>query len=161
MIEKLKAYLSNEKHKIIVITVLSFLVLLMMWVFKKDGPAMQAKQEEVEFGAVIPKGYLLVPVDLKNSKSLSVMVVKHAVIDLFLNNQILARNLKIIKLNPQEQEANFAALVPDKIATRTQSILASKNLTGALKSHLNTKLEFFIPKVKSSLVTTYVTEENL
>lgn len=151
----------NEKQKIILLCTLSFIVLALLWVFQKDTPNNAAPaKEEKEFGAVIPQGQSVIPLTLENAKTMAMMIENHGVIDVFLKGQILARNLKVIKLS-NEELVTFGALVPDKIAGTLQVLFGTQNLRGALKKHLNKTSEFFIPQRTNASVTTYVTEEDL
>jgi hypothetical protein len=157
MSEKAFQYFAENKNKILMFSSLILTVLSFLWIFQKEPHT--PEKETDELGTVIPVGYLIVPVELQNAKSLSMMVERQGVIDLFLRGQILARNLKIIKLSKDENTV-FGALVPDKLASQLQFIFASKNLNGALRKHLNQTAEFYLPKHQSSLITTYVTDEN-
>jgi len=68
---------------------------------------------------IIPKGYVLVPIELQNSESLSALISEFAIVDLYLpqdsstksKGKKIGRHLRLLRapLNPN----TFAVLVPD------------------------------------------------
>ncbi len=73
---------------------------------EEQGPAASAD-------TYIPKGYVLVPIELQNAESLSSLIGSYAVVDLFRgpSSQRVGRRLRLLRapLNPQQ----FAVLVPE------------------------------------------------
>lgn len=144
-----KKLIQDEKTKFS----LMFLVLAVLTYFvsKADVPEPKPETEEtVQLDALIPEGYVLLPLDLVNREALSSIVGSTAVIDLFtVNAQTLspskkiATRIKIIRTprNPDQ----FALLV---LENETPQIL---NYTGpyfAVIQNKTTTGSKLVPKIR-------------
>lgn len=109
-------------------------------------------------GYSIPKGFLVVPLELSNGKILSHMISRVAVIDVFQGQSLVAQNLKVVKLTAPEDVISFGALVPDKKAEDLQRVFSAKNLRGALRSFTTEPTRFFAAQHRGQ-VDNYVIKE--
>lgn len=163
-VEKLKAkfldYYKAHKERTLILGALFLTSLTFLWIFEKPSapPATASASEPSEMGVNIPKGFLVVPLELANARTISLMMNRMGVIDVFApGERLLAKNLRILKLNNDENTA-FGALVPDKKASQLQSLFANKNLRGALRTLTAEPAQFFTNSSKARIETYNVQE---
>jgi hypothetical protein len=110
--EKLKKWLQDPRNRTLTIAVASML-LIILCVHLFSSPASEDAQAAESADTYIPEGFVLVPIDLQNSDSLSSLIGSYAVVDLFTGNRSkkVGKRLKLLRapLNPQQ----FAVLVPE------------------------------------------------
>ncbi|MDZ4676103.1 MAG: hypothetical protein SGI74_01230 [Oligoflexia bacterium] len=162
MREKLQKLINDKftKEHYILLGTLILTVLMSLWIGQK--PVAQAEQETTEVSVLIPKGFLMIPLQLANGDSIASLIHRNAVIDVFKAGQkiALAQNLRVLKL-PQEDGALFGALVPSDIAGTLQEIFSSPKLRGAIRTLNSGVTKFSIPKPRSSLLTEIHVDEDL
>lgn len=94
----------------IALTVMALIIAAVQFL---PSPAPTGESSPESADTLIPEGYVLVPIELQNSDSLSSLIGDYAVVDLFRgpNSQRVGRRLKLLRapLNPQQ----FAVLVPE------------------------------------------------
>jgi hypothetical protein len=132
--EKLRLQLREyPREKIIFASVVVLTILLALWIAErepvKDGDA------NAEMSLNIPKGMLVVPLELANGNALSALVSHAAIVDVFQSGEkrALVENLRIIKLNAGEGPL-FGALVPEKVAGGLQEIFSHPKLKAAIRT---------------------------
>ncbi len=150
---------NKERTQIIIAVVMACLVTL--WIFQKPSEANTDTGAGGEFSMNIPRGMLVVPLELSNAKQLSTLISKLGVIDVFTGeSHCLAKNLRVIKLS-QEEQVSFGAFVPENKSSQLQSLFSDKKLKGALRSGTAGATEFFPLSKKENTTTTYQTEDEL
>ncbi len=118
MIHKLKSLL-NSKNKPLMIAFSLFVIAFIAINFgaaEKNAPA----KEKIYADTMIPKGYVLVPVELVNVDTISALIDQFGVIDLYAGSPTargsrkIAAKVKILRapLNPQQ----YAVLVPENLS---------------------------------------------
>jgi hypothetical protein len=136
-------------------------VLLTLWIVADRKPE-AAPQEDVvtEIGVVIPKGFLIVPLQLSNEATMDSLVQRHAIVDLFLPGQRIAlvENLRIMKLSAGVGPA-FGALVPEQIAGRVQDVFSRPNLRAAIRTMNAGPAKFHFKSSSKQLLTEISTGE--
>ena len=100
---------------IFILIVLSLVSKFLPLVFKPDKPA-------VSLDHLVPKGFVLVPIEISNGKDITGIIGQYGVVDLYsysnktgLPDKQAASALKI--LPPKTEEGHFLALVPEKQAS--------------------------------------------
>lgn len=156
MIQKYLNLIRINKEKALLAGAITLSSIIFLWLTQK--PAVNPKAEPTEFGVSIPAGFMVIPLDLANGSTLSMMIIQSAVIDVFNGANLVAQNLKVLKLNNEDNPA-FGALVPDSEASLLQIIFAKKNLRGALKKFSNEPARFFHSKSTGTSIQTISTEE--
>ncbi len=116
---KYKQQLKNNIHLVIAFTILISVALVSAYTRdNKDTPL----DRPMEIDTIIPKGYVLVPLELENKDAISSVIQNFGVIDLFSGNpengraRKIATRLKLIRApyNPHL----FAALVKENLSER-------------------------------------------
>ena len=110
------------------------LLFLSLWVSQSPQADTLSKSEGDEIGTQIPMGFVVLPLELANTKTLGPMIHRHAVIDVFLprQNRPVSESLKIIKLE-NDSGPLFGALVPQKSAGSLQELFSRPTLRGAVR----------------------------
>jgi hypothetical protein len=123
-IPEIKKWFLNKSHWILVAGLLLFVTVafLLHWNDKSSMSIAAPAQPPVSLDTVIPRGFVLVPIDLANAESLSSMIGDFAIVDLYRSNirefghsgsfgQRVGHQLRLLRapLNPKM----FAVLVPD------------------------------------------------
>lgn len=111
-----KMKISNQ-NKLLALSFLVFLAFSMIYSMTRPTE-LKATQDKIYADTFIPKGYVLVPIELANFESVSALVDQFGVIDLYAGAPQMAGSIKIASrvkmlrapLNPQL----FAVLVPEK-----------------------------------------------
>jgi hypothetical protein len=109
--DKLKDWLQEGRNRVllIAITLMVVIVVTVEWLQPK-GPESAA---EASPDTYIPEGYVLVPIEIQNSESLSSLIGSFAIVDLFQapGSHRVGKRLKLLRapLNPQQ----FAVLVSE------------------------------------------------
>ncbi len=111
----LKQQLKNNRHLLIAF---GFIVLVAtLSIDSKNQNEKQSNQQNTEIDTIIPKGYVLVPIELENQSAISSVIQSHGLIDLYLGqpgtdiSKKIATKIKLIRApyNPNM----FAALVKE------------------------------------------------
>lgn len=131
---KLRIQQELKKDKIIPWVVVLCATLITIF-FSQKSSTQKTVEESDLFGAVIPKGMLIVPIQLENSAGLEKLIQRQGVIDVFAPGKELpiAENLRIIKLDPGEGPV-FGALVPQESGRLFQEVFSLPTLKGAMKN---------------------------
>lgn len=118
-------------------------IFLALWIAHSEPT--ETKSETEELGVVIPKGQLIVPLEMANSVALNGLINRNAIIDLFKSGEPLpiVEGLRILKLSAGEGPL-FGALVPEKMAGKLQDIFANPKLRGAIRPTLSGPTQFHI-----------------
>ena len=115
----------TQQHKILL---LSFLILIAAYILftpKKEQSAGQPA-EKIYADTMIPKGYVLIPIELANADSVSALMDQYGVVDLYSGSAAtvgakkLASKVKILRapLNPNQ----YAVLVPEHFSKQIMSL---------------------------------------
>jgi hypothetical protein len=157
LFERVRAKLTKEHGLLAGAIILT--VSMSMWINQRTP---QNDGGPVELGTVIPKGFLMIPLELANRNSLAGLITHNAVIDVFQPGQTvaLAENLRVLKLQ-QEEGVLFGALVPAEMAGPLQEVFGRPKLKGAMRTMDAGPTKFHIPKSNHSLVTEISVEEGL
>ena len=158
MIQKIKSLVSQtSKHQAIVI-VFFILGFISLWIKlaedKKEGfTGEPASAESVD--TYIPKGYVLVPLDLSNLESLNSFIGNAGVVDLYKSKDgqkgtKIGSRVKIIRapLNPQL----FAALVPENKSSELLSYNEALFAVVQNKSESSSEIHSRKASVKRSVI---------
>jgi hypothetical protein len=118
-------------------------IILALWIAHSEP--IEGKTEAEELGVVIPKGQLIVPLEMANSAALNGLITRTAVIDLFKAGEPIAlvEGLRVLKLSAGEGPL-FGALIPEKMAGQLQDIFANPKLRGAIKTNLSGPTQFHL-----------------
>lgn len=154
--EQLKQWLAKANAKENMKFILPFVaaVFLTLWIFFDNKPKDAQPQDVVtEIGVVIPKGFLVVPLQLNNATTLDSLVQRNAIVDLFQPGQRVAvvENLRILKLSAGEGPA-FGALVPDKMAGAVQDLFSRPNLRAAIRTMNSGPTQFHLSQPSHKLL---------
>lgn len=115
----MKKFSLTQQNKILL---LSFCIFIVIYCFfsRKTEPA--PSEQKIYADTFIPKGFVLVPIELANREAVAGLIDQFGVIDLYAGSPSekgsfkLASKIKILKapLNPQQ----YAVLAPDRLATQ-------------------------------------------
>lgn len=116
---KYKQHLKNNLHLVIAFTILVTVAVVSAYTRdNKESPMVRP----LEVDTIIPKGYVLVPLELENRDAISSVIQSFGIIDLFSGNPEGGRARKIasrIKLIRAPYNPNlFAALVKESLSER-------------------------------------------
>ncbi|MBC7752641.1 MAG: hypothetical protein H7Z71_00275 [Moraxellaceae bacterium] len=116
---KYKQQLKNNLHLVIAFTILITVAVVSAYTRdSKENPI----SRPIEVDTIIPKGYVLVPLELENREAISSVIQNFGIIDLFCGNPDGGRSRKIasrIKLIRAPYNPNqFAALVKEQLSER-------------------------------------------
>lgn len=148
MKEKIEFLFKDKNTKVILFL---FLILgLFVFFTQQKNQDDQTVQEEIKSAdTIIPKGFVLVPIEIQNIESLSSLIGGFGLVDLFTTQQInqqsglrVGRRLKLLRapLNPN----TFAVLVPENEAS---SILSANGpFMAVVQNPNNTKATELIKK---------------
>lgn len=110
--------LKNNKHLVIAFGVLMIVMALNAQTASKLEPI----ADRVEIDTIIPKGYVLVPLNLENKEAISSVIQNFGLIDLYTGNPESGKSKKIanrIKIIRAPYNPNlFAVLVKDDLSER-------------------------------------------
>lgn len=132
------AALGWEKKILLYAGVLSlFPVLVYSLGAAPDGPSVP-RAPAADVTTLIPRGYVLVPVEVQNYEALDSILGRFGMVDLFQGGRLIARNVKILRA-PQNP-SQFAILVAEE---RTDEILKTGGpLTVIVKRNESAGTEF-------------------
>lgn len=152
---------TTAKEKTLLLGSLLATIILTLWIVQAPKTENADQKEDFEMGLTIPKGFLMVPLELANGQALSHLVQKQAVIDLFQKGMKLplAENLRIIKLNAGEGPV-FGALVPDDKARFLQNLFSQPHFHAALKTLNAGPTRFHLSDTHQSSLTVISVEDN-
>lgn len=112
-------HLKNNKHLIMAFTAL---VAVMILNSQSKSETNKEAAAPIQLDTVIPKGYVLVPLELENKDAISSVIQDYGLIDLYLGHPQNRSSRKIaqrIKLIRAPYNVNlFAVLVKDEFASR-------------------------------------------
>lgn len=116
---KFKQQLKNNLHLVIAFTILISVALVSAYTRDNQESPLE---RPVEVDTIIPKGYVLVPLELENREAIGSVIQNFGIIDLFSGNpdggraRKIASRIKIIRApyNPNL----FAALVKEELSER-------------------------------------------
>jgi hypothetical protein len=110
--EKIKKWLHDPRNRTLLIALALMLVIIVAVNLTSHQTVTEAA-DPASADTYIPNGYVLVPIEIQNSESLSSLVGSYAIVDLFRGpgSQRVGRRLRLLRapLNPQQ----FAVLVPE------------------------------------------------
>jgi hypothetical protein len=110
--ENLKKWIQDPRNRTLTIA-MALMLIIIMAVQLTSNSQTAAPAEEASADTYIPEGFVLVPIEIQNSESLSSLIGSYAVVDLFRgpHSQRVGRRLRLMRapLNPQQ----FAVLVPE------------------------------------------------
>ena len=154
MFNRLRELIKNQqKEKFLVPVVVTVAILLAMWVAEKDSPK-ESDSEISELSTTIPKGMLVVPLELANGSALSALISRNAIVDIFQagEHRPLVENLRIIKLNAGDGPL-FGALVPEKLAGGLQDAFSHPKLKAAIRTLNSGPTSYHLKDSSRSLLT--------
>jgi len=161
LLGKLKS-LSREQLIILVATL--FAVIATLWALSSGTSSTRPTKEEGEVGLVVPKDFVVMPLELKNGQALSTLISTTAVVDLYQAGEKHAfiENLKIFKLDAGEGPL-FGALVPEAMSGQVSEIFSRPSLMAALRkaSSSPTRLRQRTQLARPVLVTVPIEEDSL
>jgi hypothetical protein len=147
MIEKIKYALKDQNSKL---TLIGFIIFgLFLIVTQNKNTHKDEKNEVTSADTVIPKGHVLVPIEIQNIDSLSSLIGDFGLVDLFTTQYLnqkagirVGKRLKLLRapLNPN----TFAVLVPENLASEILAahgpfVAVVQNPNNSLKSELAIK----------------------
>ncbi len=114
----------SQQNKMLLISFVVLIICYFAFSPKKDGPA-NSKKEPIYADTMIPKGYVLIPVELANADSMAALMDQYGVVDLYSGSATargsrkIATKVKILRapLNPNQ----YAVLVPDQLSNLIMS----------------------------------------
>lgn len=118
MKEKLLPLIADKKNRLLLWGLIGLGLVALFLNFQKGPDKTPTTEDPVSADTVIPRGFVLVPVEIQNIDSLSSLIGSFAVVDLFTTAQgtqkggtRVGRRIRLIRapLNPQ----TFAALIPE------------------------------------------------
>ncbi len=153
---KYKQQLKNNIHLVI-----SFLILIIVSVvsaYTRENKEIPI-DHPVEVDTIIPKGYVLVPLELENKDAISSVIQSFGVIDLFTGNPDGGKSKKIasrIKLIRAPYNPNlFAALVKENLSERIMKESGPYFAVIQNKTELEGENEIEVLKPKNSILIEY------
>jgi hypothetical protein len=116
MFKKMKI---SQQNKTLIFSFVIFLAVSILYSFTKEKTP-ETKNEKIYADTFIPKGFVLVPVELSNLEAVSALINQFGVIDLYAGtpqsqgSKKVASRVKILRapLNPNQ----YAVLVPEAIS---------------------------------------------
>jgi hypothetical protein len=161
MVEKIKAFWKTkfDKERSIILGIIIVGVIISLWLASNSQ---SNPDQPMDFGLVIPKGFLIIPLELANAKALSSLVNQNAIVDVFMQgqNQALVENLRIIKLNAGEGPL-FGGLVPENMAGQIQDLFSRPRLTAALRTATAGPTRFHLYQKSKTLLVEVPTGDEL
>ena len=119
----MKIFKLSQNNKVLL---LSFLILIAAYFLFSPKNAVSEKHEKIYADTMIPKGQVLIPIELANAESVSALMDQYGVVDLYSAsaNTVgairLASKVKILRapLNPNQ----YAVLVPENLSKHIMSL---------------------------------------
>ena len=113
----------SQNNKVLL---LSFLILITAYFLFSPKNTVSEKHEKIYADTMIPKGQVLIPIELANADSVSALMDQYGVVDLYsasantVGAVKLASKVKILKapLNPNQ----YAVLVPENLSKHIMSL---------------------------------------
>ena len=117
---ELKAWIKEPKNRTLLIAIAAMLAIIAVVQTQTSNRSITDEHPD-SADTYIPAGFVLVPIELQNSESLSSLIGSYGVVDLFVGgqgakHQRVGQRLKLLRapLNPQQ----FAVLVPEAQVNR-------------------------------------------
>ena len=144
---------SLPRERVMIASLVVLTVILALWIGGRDGPK-ESTTEFSELSLTIPKGFLVVPLELANSGALASLVARNAVFDVFQpgEKKAIVENLRVLKLSAGEGPL-FGALVPDTMAGALQEIFGRPKLRGAVRTLNSGPTSFHLNSSSKPLLT--------
>ncbi len=114
---KYQQQIKNNIHLII-----AFVVLIVVSIFSAASSKEKSISTPLQIDTIIPKGYVLVPIELENKDIIQSIIQSHGIIDLYTGDPVMRQAQKIatrIKIIRAPYNPNlFAVLVQENLADR-------------------------------------------
>ncbi|MBC7464686.1 MAG: hypothetical protein H7256_01725 [Bdellovibrio sp.] len=144
----------SQQNKILLCSFLFLMLVYMLFGMKSEKPV--TKYNPVYADTLIPKGFVLIPIELANADSVSALMDQFGVVDLFTGtltargNKKIAAKVKILRapLNPNQ----YAVLVPE---TLSQTIMNASGPFWAIVQNRDAKQEDIKEKVNHTVRIEY------
>lgn len=109
----------SQQNKMLLISFLALTICYFVFSPKKDSMAV-TKKDPIYADTMIPKGFVLIPIELANADSVAALMDQYGVVDLYSGSMAargsrkIATKVKILRapLNPNQ----YAVLVPDQLS---------------------------------------------
>lgn len=108
----------NFQNKILLISFLIFVILYLIISMKNKSSSTESEKKPLYADTLIPKGYVLIPIELANKDAVAGLINQYAIVDLYTGTEgssiLLARRVKLIQapLNPNQ----YAVMVPENFS---------------------------------------------
>lgn len=121
LVQLRKDYLDLKWERKILVSaaLLSLIPLLAIWLWPASAPVENAHQRHAEVDTFIPKGFVLVPIEVRNYEALDSVLGKFALVDLYQGGtpeaprqRLVGRNVRLLRA-PQNP-SHFAVLVQEE-----------------------------------------------
>ncbi len=149
-----KVWIKEAKNRTLLVAI-TVMLLIILVVETQSQKTTTGEDHPESADTFIPPGFVLVPIELQNSESLSSLIGSYAVVDLFVGgpnakHQRVGQRLKLLRapLNPQQ----FAVLVPENQVNSLLSVVGpywaviqnpSEKKTGQISEKKKSKVEYF------------------
>lgn len=146
-----KVWIKEPKNRTLLIAI-SLMLIIIVVVETQTSKNSTAGEHPESADTFIPAGFVLVPIELQNSESLSSLIGAYAVVDLFVGGKHhrVGQRLKLIRapLNPQQ----FAVLVPEHQVNNLLAVSGpywaviqnpSEKKSGQISEKKKSKIEYF------------------
>jgi hypothetical protein len=119
--EKLLPLINDKKNRLLLLAFFAVGILLIFHQFSNSTDSDRQSHDVFTADTIIPKGFVLVPVEIQNIDSLKDLIGNFAIVDLFTTTQVqqkggikVGRRIRLIRapLNPQ----SYAVLIPESEA---------------------------------------------
>lgn len=145
----------SQQNKILLCSFMFLIVIYLLFGIKSDKPE-QKKLDKVYADTLIPKGFVLIPIELANVDTISALMDQYGVVDLFsgsLNqkgSRKIASRVKILRapLNPNQ----YAVLVQEDLSA---VIMNSQGPFWAVVQNRDTKQDSYKEKVNHTVRIEY------
>ena len=152
----------TNQNKILLISIIIFVLLYFILNAKNKAAPPLAEKKPLYADTLIPKGQVLVPLELANITALSGLIDQYGIIDLYAgaenHGRLIASRVKILKapLNPNQ----YAVMVTEALS---QEIMKSKGPFWAVVQNRNTATEMATPEVeiKNAMNKTKTPKQNI
>ncbi len=119
----MKNFKLSQNNKMLL---LSFLILILAYFLFSPNKAKNQSSEKIYADTLIPKGFVLIPLELANADSVSALMDQYGVVDLYsgsvntVGSTKLASKVKILRapLNPNQ----YAVLVEESLSKHIMSL---------------------------------------
>lgn len=146
--------LTQKNRPLLIAFVIFFSAFIMLG--KNQNENSKAPAEKIYADTLIPKGFVLIPIELSNAETISSLIDQFGVIDLYAGapndrgSKKIASRIKILRapLNPQQ----YAVLVPEHLSN---SIMQVAGTFWAVVQNRQTKSDQAVAPVTKSVAIEY------